>query len=407
VPYHVRVSTWSTRSRDEVRLDLSREELESRFLQPYREGQPIVIGGRTIPPADLERLRINYTDEPSSQLRPIVEAERRNSAVVPWMIPIEWDIANKGRDISDELVTGPAGSDLPSAPSSVGRQSANRQPHVYSQTEAKEQLQSAFVQLNAIRGTFAREQEGVFKRQQAYRYWWGDTRSALLRLFDDGSIADQVLPSAPAFVPASASVTLQFQDVDGQLDRSRDRLGALLNGMDTFPEVDSTEGIANVPPEPKRSGMLVSPSTPYRNKVALAELVASAKETLSWFDAHLDRKALRFLYEEVTAPGLSTIRMLTCGRSVLDAATLDDYRRCRTELAGRRVSLEWRTLVDRDGIDDKHDRWLCVDGVWWNVPPFGAVMTGKHGSLLVDPNAPPFDEWWENAAELTQIKAGG
>jgi predicted nucleotide-binding protein len=119
VPYHVRLSTRSTPSHDEVRLDLSLEDLEDRFLRPYREGRPIVIGGRTVEPADLDRLRVNFTKESSVELLPIVREERWQSRVKT-TIPEEWDIADKGREVTDEFITGPPGSALPPAPVSKG-----------------------------------------------------------------------------------------------------------------------------------------------------------------------------------------------------------------------------------------------------------------------------------------------
>jgi predicted nucleotide-binding protein len=118
VPYHVRVSTHSNRTEDEVRLDLTEAELEERFLRPYREGRPIVIGGRTVDPGDLARLRVNFTDETSAQLLPIVQQERRESRVMT-AIPNDWYIADRGHELTDELITGPPGSALPPAPTAT------------------------------------------------------------------------------------------------------------------------------------------------------------------------------------------------------------------------------------------------------------------------------------------------
>jgi predicted nucleotide-binding protein len=115
MPYHVRVSTKSQRSHDEVRLDLTPEELEERFLRPYRQGRPIVIGGRTVPIEDLAKLRINETQESSAALLPIIEAERRASAIVTF-IPNDWYIADHGREVTDELITAPPGSEMPETP---------------------------------------------------------------------------------------------------------------------------------------------------------------------------------------------------------------------------------------------------------------------------------------------------
>lgn len=106
--YHVRITPKSDRSHDEVKLDLSVEELEARFLGPYREGRPIVIGGRTIPAQDIERLRITATAQSSDFFFPVVRHERAASKVFA-PISDEWYVAAKGKDVSDEFVKGPPG----------------------------------------------------------------------------------------------------------------------------------------------------------------------------------------------------------------------------------------------------------------------------------------------------------
>jgi predicted nucleotide-binding protein len=111
MPYHVRITSKSDRSHDEVRLDLSEAGLRERVIQPYDEGRPIVIGGRTIPPDDIERVSITYTDESSTELLPIVKAER---SISPMIAPIsdDWFIADRGRDVTDDWITDPPGGAL-------------------------------------------------------------------------------------------------------------------------------------------------------------------------------------------------------------------------------------------------------------------------------------------------------
>lgn len=111
--YHVRVTPRSDRSETEVKLDLSREELEDRFLRPYREGRPIVIGGRTIPPDNIERIRINATEAPSEQIIPIVIEQQRKSNFIT-LTPTDWYVADYGKDATDDFITGPPGSGMAS-----------------------------------------------------------------------------------------------------------------------------------------------------------------------------------------------------------------------------------------------------------------------------------------------------
>ena len=109
MPYHVRITQKSDSLHDEVKLDLTEDQLEQRFLNPYREGRPIIIGGKTIPPDDIDRIRITFTEETSEQILPLVRAERATSNVIT-PIPDQWYVAKRGQDITDELITGPPGT---------------------------------------------------------------------------------------------------------------------------------------------------------------------------------------------------------------------------------------------------------------------------------------------------------
>ena len=51
-------------NRNEFECNLSPAELERRFVVPYRRNSPIVIRGRTVHIADLERIRVYVTDRP-------------------------------------------------------------------------------------------------------------------------------------------------------------------------------------------------------------------------------------------------------------------------------------------------------------------------------------------------------
>ena len=109
--YHVRIEARLGQSHDEVRLDLTADRLEQQFLEPYRKGRPITTGGKSLSADDIERIRITRTDRDSSNLRPTVEQELRNSPIVT-TIPVEWYIADKGQDVTDEFITGPSGYEV-------------------------------------------------------------------------------------------------------------------------------------------------------------------------------------------------------------------------------------------------------------------------------------------------------
>lgn len=118
--YHLRI----VRQRDKkstVKLDLTEDQLEERVLAPHRTGAPFMLSGEVHHWHDIERIRINRTEEPSEVLRPVVKAERerieRESPVVVIGGPgLDWYIAESGEDVTDEVLTRPPGSQAPPLP---------------------------------------------------------------------------------------------------------------------------------------------------------------------------------------------------------------------------------------------------------------------------------------------------
>jgi len=108
--YHVRINQKSQKNSGEYKLDLSEERLQSQFLTPYENGEPIIINGKTILPNDIDRIRISESEVDSSKILPIIKAENdRSNVVVIGGPPDEWYVADKGKDITDELIQGPPG----------------------------------------------------------------------------------------------------------------------------------------------------------------------------------------------------------------------------------------------------------------------------------------------------------
>ena len=77
--YHVRITQKSNVSHDEVKLDLTEEQLRDRFVGPYERGEPIIVNGKTIPPDDIDRIRIAVSKTDSAPL--IAELERATPRV--------------------------------------------------------------------------------------------------------------------------------------------------------------------------------------------------------------------------------------------------------------------------------------------------------------------------------------
>lgn len=106
MPYHVRLHT-TKQPAIEVKFDLTREELEARILEPYKNLRPIVLGGRTILIGDLGRIEIVETPHPSSQFSEFTADLARSGS-------IDWAYGETGaKNVTDDLITTPAISTIP------------------------------------------------------------------------------------------------------------------------------------------------------------------------------------------------------------------------------------------------------------------------------------------------------
>ena len=108
--YHVRISLKSQKSSDETKTDFSEEQLQVRILEPYEQGEPIILNGKTIQPNDIDRIRISKSRELSDQIIQGIKADDRNSSVISIGGPsYAWRAASRATDVTDELILGPVG----------------------------------------------------------------------------------------------------------------------------------------------------------------------------------------------------------------------------------------------------------------------------------------------------------
>jgi predicted nucleotide-binding protein len=120
VPLHIRITLVERSWTDELALDLTREQLEQRFLAPRREGRPITLNGRTFSWEAIERIHINETAETSTELLPAIRAERAALPGIVLGIPDEWYVTDRGQDVTDALITEPVGAAAPPTAAVLG-----------------------------------------------------------------------------------------------------------------------------------------------------------------------------------------------------------------------------------------------------------------------------------------------
>ena len=110
MPYfHVQIVLKADPARDEWAVDLSRDELNKRFVEPYETGKPIGIDGSWISPEDIDRIRIRRSEDDSAALGRRHSAEQGHGIISIQPRPLR-GIQAYGNDITADIITMPPGT---------------------------------------------------------------------------------------------------------------------------------------------------------------------------------------------------------------------------------------------------------------------------------------------------------
>jgi hypothetical protein len=105
--YHVRIFL-KGKSKAEAKFDIEAEWLDDRILKPYSTLQPIVLGGKTIPIGEIDRVEIYRSREPSSTFTDLTASLARSGSK-------DWHLAEGNvEDVTDEMIMTPLVERAPS-----------------------------------------------------------------------------------------------------------------------------------------------------------------------------------------------------------------------------------------------------------------------------------------------------
>jgi predicted nucleotide-binding protein len=108
--YHVIIEPKSDKFYGEYKTDLTKEQLISRFIEPYEQGNAIVINGKTVQPNDIERIKITESDRTIESFIPQIRAEDQQSSVAIIGGPsYVYTAIGRAKDVTDDFIEGPVG----------------------------------------------------------------------------------------------------------------------------------------------------------------------------------------------------------------------------------------------------------------------------------------------------------
>jgi predicted nucleotide-binding protein len=117
--YHIRITRKSKRSDDLLELDLDESSLLKNIVTPYKQGQLFYCEGTVVDPFDVETIRINRTNRPSSDLLPAIRQEREEEVRlkrINVIIRDEWYVTEKGEVVTRQFINSPPKQAVESKP---------------------------------------------------------------------------------------------------------------------------------------------------------------------------------------------------------------------------------------------------------------------------------------------------
>ena len=108
--YHVIINQKSDRYYSENKTDLSLDQLTERFIDPYEQGNPIIVNGKTINLVDIKRISVYLSHYPIDHYIREVEDQQSNSLVnVIGGLSYTQIAIQKTTNVTDQFITMPPG----------------------------------------------------------------------------------------------------------------------------------------------------------------------------------------------------------------------------------------------------------------------------------------------------------
>jgi hypothetical protein len=234
-----------------------------------------------------------------------------------------------------------------------------------------------------------------------------------LRTYLPAATIVQLLAGVPRADRAVAETVLRLQGYgEGLTDRGLGSLLGVMNGAGLI-RYAKGKGLTvlaqpthNEAPPPT---ILISPKTPFANRVWLRRILEECSGFIYWLDKHFLPVGLEALWEACDGNRISEVRILSL--SMPDNSgprAVKVYRLLQQDLAVRSITLEWR-FIDSQLVRDDHDRWIIGSKTARNVPNVNAIFSGQYSELNsssshVDLRA-LFDGYWSSADRVDPDRA--
>jgi hypothetical protein len=147
---------------------------------------------------------------------------------------------------------------------------------------------------------------------------------------------------------------------------------------------------------------MLSPKTPFSNKKAIRDIIASCRKYIYWIDKYFSKAGLDLFSESLDTKKIKNIRILMLPDRA-NEKFLSLYTDFKKEFESYGVKCELRVITDKKLKSDIHDRWIISENLCYNIPSTDTVARGQYSEVKRTKNFPPFNNWWRKSKNIEEV----
>jgi len=157
--------------------------------------------------------------------------------------------------------------------------------------------------------------------------------------------------------------------------------------------------ILEIPPTIRKNKSLISPETPYSNKLIIINKLKVCDDYIVWIDKYFSKVGLDILIESVETERIKEIKILTSLKN-LNEKFREEFKLFQRELKNKGIYAELRVIIDNKIFKSFHDRWIISKNINYNIPSPDIIARGQYSEIKETENRPPFEMWWDTSKDI-------
>jgi len=164
--------------------------------------------------------------------------------------------------------------------------------------------------------------------------------------------------------------------------------------------IDEIKKLLKVKKKPQ--GELITPETPFSNKLQVERLVKSCNDFIYWVDKYFSKVGLEIIIQSLQPFSESSIREIKILTSIdkVDLTFKKAFGDFKKELENKNIRTELRVIPFGKTRSEIHDRWVITQGKNYNLPSVETLQRGQYCEINETKNEPPFEKWWEESLDI-------